>query len=43
MTEKKTNGSDQQARDMIIVKNLVKYYPVFGGIFRQVVDQVQAV
>ncbi|HDD55062.1 MAG TPA: dipeptide ABC transporter ATP-binding protein [Chloroflexi bacterium] len=28
---------------MIIVKNLVKYYPVFGGIFRQVVDQVQAV
>jgi len=43
MIEKKTNGSDQQARDMIIVKNLVKYYPVFGGIFRQVVDQVQAV
>lgn len=43
MTEKKTNGSGQPAKDMIIVKNLVKYYPVFGGIFRQVVDQVQAV
>lgn len=43
MTEKKTKGSDQQTRDMIIVKNLVKYYPVFGGIFRQMVDQVQAV
>jgi peptide/nickel transport system ATP-binding protein/oligopeptide transport system ATP-binding protein len=28
---------------MIVVKNLVKYYPVYGGIFRQVVDQVQAV
>ena len=43
MTEKKTKGSDQQAKDMIIVKNLVKYYPVFGGIFRKLVDQVQAV
>lgn len=43
MTDKKTNGSSQQAKDMIVVKNLVKHYPVFGGIFRQVVDQVQAV
>ncbi len=34
---------DQVAKDMIIVKNLVKYYPVFGGVFRQEVDQVQAV
>lgn len=29
--------------DMVIVKNLVKYYPVFGGVFRRVVNQVQAV
>jgi len=41
--EVRYKDGDQQARDMIIVKNLVKYYPVFGGIFRQVVDQVQAV
>ena len=32
-----------EKRDMIIVKNLVKYYPVFGGLFRQVVNQVKAV
>ena len=43
MIDKKNNGRTQQPKDMIIVKNLVKYYPVFGGIFRQVVDQVQAV
>jgi peptide/nickel transport system ATP-binding protein/oligopeptide transport system ATP-binding protein len=29
--------------DMIIVKNLVKYYPVFGGVFRREVEQVKAV
>lgn len=43
MPEKNPNGNSQQAKDMIIVKNLVKYYPVYGGVFRQVVDQVQAV
>lgn len=39
--KKKTPRSE--ANDMIIVKNLVKYYPVFGGVLRKVVDQVQAV
>lgn len=37
------NPVENQPRDMIIVKNLVKYYPVYGGVFRQVVDQVKAV
>ena len=37
------NPAEKQPRDMIIVKNLVKYYPVFGGLFRQVVNQVKAV
>jgi peptide/nickel transport system ATP-binding protein/oligopeptide transport system ATP-binding protein len=36
-----SRGSESQ--DMIIVKNLVKYYPVYGGVFRREVDQVQAV
>ena len=43
MPDKNPNGKNQQAKDMIKVKNLVKYYPVYGGVFRQVVDQVQAV
>jgi len=43
MIEKQSGVEKQDSRDMIIVKNLVKYYPVYGGIFRQVVDQVQAV
>jgi peptide/nickel transport system ATP-binding protein/oligopeptide transport system ATP-binding protein len=43
MGENKNVVKDQAAKDMIIVKNLVKYYPVFGGVFRQEVDQVQAV
>jgi len=42
-TENKKNTSGSEPNDMIIVKNLVKYYPVFGGVFRQEVDQVQAV
>jgi len=42
-TENKKNKSRSEPNDMIIVKNLVKYYPVFGGLFRQEVDQVQAV
>ena len=43
MAEKISSDNGQKPRDMIIVENLVKYYPVFGGVFRQVVDQVQAV
>ncbi|MDZ7844299.1 MAG: dipeptide ABC transporter ATP-binding protein [Anaerolineales bacterium] len=35
--------TDTAQRDIVEVKNLVKYYPVFGGILRQEVDQVQAV
>ena len=43
MTEKLSPADSGQARDMIVVQNLVKYYPVFGGIFRREVNQVQAV
>ncbi len=42
-TDNKKNKPRSEPNDMIIVKNLVKYYPVFGGVFRQEVDQVQAV
>lgn len=35
--------TDTAQKDIVEVKNLVKYYPVFGGILRQEVDQVQAV
>ncbi|MEA3310008.1 MAG: dipeptide/oligopeptide/nickel ABC transporter ATP-binding protein, partial [Chloroflexota bacterium] len=31
------------AKDLIQVENLVKYYPVYGGVFRHVVAWVQAV
>lgn len=30
-------------KDLLRVENLVKYYPVMGGIFRRVVDHVKAV
>ncbi len=30
-------------KNLIEVKNLVKYYPVFGGVFRRVIAQVKAV
>lgn len=43
MIDKQSGVEKQQPKDMIIVKNLVKYYPVYGGILRKVVDQVQAV
>ena len=43
MADKRSSDNGQEPRDMIVVENLVKYYPVFGGVFRQVVDQVQAV
>ena len=42
-TDNKKNKPRSEPNDMIIVKHLVKYYPVFGGVFRQEVDQVQAV
>ena len=42
MSEKQ-KPAENQPKDMIIVENLVKYYPVYGGLFRQVVDHVQAV
>ncbi len=29
--------------DLVVIKDLVKYYPVRGGIFKKVIDQVQAV
>jgi len=39
------NGSktNTQEKDFITVKNLVKYFPVHGGILKRVVDWVQAV
>ena len=42
---KTNNGSEinTQENDFIAVKNLVKYFPVHGGILRRVVDWVQAV
>jgi len=42
---KTNNGSEinTQENDFISVKNLVKYFPVRGGILRRVVDWVQAV
>jgi peptide/nickel transport system ATP-binding protein/oligopeptide transport system ATP-binding protein len=43
MTEMNNAAERKQPIDMIEVKNLVKYYPVYGGVFRRVVDQVQAV
>ena len=36
----KTNKSNH---DLVIVKDLVKYFPVRGGILRRVVDWIQAV
>ena len=42
----KTNNSSEinaQENDFITVKNLVKYFPVHGGILKKVVDWVQAV
>ncbi len=41
MTESIPSSSGR--RDLIEVKDLVKYYPVFGGVFRRPVAQVKAV
>lgn len=37
-----TNSSIEKT-DLVEVKNLVKYYPVMGGVFKRVVAQVKAV
>jgi peptide/nickel transport system ATP-binding protein/oligopeptide transport system ATP-binding protein len=36
----KTNGSSQ---DIVVVKDLVKYFPVRGGVLKRIIDWVQAV
>lgn len=38
-----TRAENTPKKTLVQVENLVKYYPVYGGIFRHVVDQVQAV
>jgi oligopeptide/dipeptide ABC transporter ATP-binding protein len=42
MTEQSTSTMNNST-DLVRVKNLVKYYPVKGGVLRRVVDWVQAV
>ena len=37
------NNSSTEKTDLVEVKNLVKYYPVMGGVFKRVVAQVKAV
>jgi len=37
------NNNTQSGEDFIVVEDLVKYFPVRGGILRKVVDWVQAV
>jgi oligopeptide/dipeptide ABC transporter ATP-binding protein len=37
------NNSSTEKTDLVQVKNLVKYYPVMGGVFKRVVAQVKAV
>jgi peptide/nickel transport system ATP-binding protein/oligopeptide transport system ATP-binding protein len=39
----KTQKSNGNPKDLVIVKNLVKYFPVRGGVLRRVVAWVQAV
>lgn len=36
-------STTKEAEKLVIVKNLVKYYPVTGGIFRRKIGQVKAV
>jgi len=40
MTIEESNGT---AKDLVTVNDLVKYFPVHGGVFRRVVDWIQAV
>jgi len=42
MTANSTSNNNEP-KDMIQVKNLVKYYPVLGGVLRRVIAWVQAV
>ncbi len=35
--------TQKSAHDLVVVKDLVKYYPVYGGILKRVVAQVKAV
>ena len=37
------NETRETGEDFIFVENLVKYFPVRGGVFKRVVDQVKAV
>lgn len=47
MSERKNSmtpeGTNNGNKDLIIVKNLVKYFPVRGGVLKRIVDWVQAV
>ncbi len=38
-----TEAIPSSSKDLVQVNNLVKYYPVYGGVFRHVVAQVKAV
>ncbi len=38
-----TNNSNGNPKDLVVVKDLVKYFPVRGGILRRIIDWVQAV
>ena len=40
MTQDKT---ENQNGELVVVKDLVKYFPIRGGIFRRIVNWVQAV
>jgi oligopeptide/dipeptide ABC transporter ATP-binding protein len=40
MTTEEINGN---SKDMVVVKDLVKYFPVRGGVLRRIIDWVQAV
>jgi peptide/nickel transport system ATP-binding protein/oligopeptide transport system ATP-binding protein len=37
------DNSENRNGDMVVVKDLVKYFPVRGGVFRRIVNWVQAV
>ena len=42
MTEETINNNEN-GKVLVNVQNLVKYYPVYGGVFRRVIAQVKAV
>jgi oligopeptide/dipeptide ABC transporter ATP-binding protein len=42
-TTAETNGSGKAGKDLIVVKNLVKHFPIRGGFFQRVVAHVKAV